>query len=82
VLVFARNLQLQPNDTAAAVMVNLVDSNNQSFDVTAENVWSYPDVQFSHISFRLPSTLAPGDCKIQIKVHGEISNIGFIQIKP
>lgn len=81
VLVFARNLQLAPNDTAAAVMVNLVDSNNQSFDIVAENVWFYPDVQFSHITIRLPSTLAPGACKIQIKVHGEISNIGFIQIK-
>lgn len=81
VLVFARNLQLAPNDTAAAVMVNLVDSNNTSYDITAENVWFYPDVQFSHITFRLPSSLAPGACKIQIKVRGEISNIGFIQIK-
>jgi hypothetical protein len=81
VLVFVKNLQLAPNETAAAVMVNLVDSNNQNFDITAENVWSYSDVQFSHISFRLPGTLAPGACRIQIKVHEQISNIGFIQIK-
>lgn len=82
VLVFVQNLQLAPTDTAAAVTVNLVDSNNQNFDVTAENIWFYSNVQFSHISFRLPSTLAPGACKIQIKVHGETSNIGFTQIKP
>ncbi len=84
VLIFVRNLQLASNDTAAAVMVTLVDSNNQRYDVVAENLWFYSnsDLQFSHISFRLPDTLAPGACQIQIKVHGEISNIGFIQIKP
>jgi len=64
------------------VVVNLVDSNNQSYDIAAENVWFYSDVQFSHISFRLPGTLAPGACTIQIKVHGQISNSGFIHIKP
>jgi len=65
-------------------MVTLVDSNNQRYDVVAENLWFYSnsDLQFSHISFRLPDMLAPGACQIQIKVHGEISNIGFIQIKP
>ena len=84
VLVFVGNLQLQPNDTAAAVMVSLVGSNDQQYEIPAENVWFYSnsDLQFSHVSFRLPNTLAPGVCKIQIKLHGEVSNIGFIQIKP
>ncbi len=81
VLVFVRNLPLAPNDTAAAVMVHLVDSNNQNYDIAAENVWSDPNVDFSQISFRLPNSLPSGACTIQITVHGQISNTGFIQIK-
>ena len=81
VLVFVRNLQLAANEAAAAVVVNLVDSANQSFDIAAENVWVAPNSDFSQISFRLPDTLAPGTCTIQIRVHGQVSNSAFIQIR-
>jgi hypothetical protein len=81
VLVFVRNLPLAPNDTAAAVMLHLVDSNNQNYDIAAENVWSDPNVDFSQIRFRLPNSLPSGACTIQITVHGQISNTAFIQIK-
>jgi hypothetical protein len=81
VLVFVKNLQLAANETATAVVVNLVDSANQSFDIAAENVWVAPNTDFSQISFRLPDTLAPGTCTIQIRVHGQVSNSAFIQIR-
>ena len=84
VLVFVKNLQLASNETAAVVMVNLVDSNNQSFDITAESLsfYSDPNVQFYQIGFRLPNNLATGACTIKIKVHEQFSNSGVIQIKP
>jgi hypothetical protein len=84
VLVFVRNLHLLPNETAGAVVVNLVDSNNHSYPIPAEQVWSAwsdPNIDFSQVSFRLPDALPPGACTIQISVHGQISNTGFIQIK-
>jgi len=38
VIVFATDLALAPGETSSAVVVNLVDSSNKSFDVTAEDV--------------------------------------------
>ena len=83
VLVFAMNLQLEANEAASAVTVNLVDGGNQSYDIAAENVSSLgPNGDFSQIRFRLPNTLAPGACTIQVRAHGKVSNSGFIRIRP
>jgi hypothetical protein len=81
-LLFVRNLQLAPNETAADVTVNLVDSNNQNYDVTAEDVRVVLNTDFSQLRFRLPNTLASGACLVQIKVHGQVSYSTFIKIKP
>jgi hypothetical protein len=81
VLLFVRNLQLAPEETAAAVVVHLVDANNQSYDVAAENLWSLTGFDFSQLSFRLPDTLAPGTCTIEIRAHGQVSNLGTIRIR-
>jgi hypothetical protein len=82
VLIFVGNVQLGPGEPASAVVVNLVDSNNVSHDVAAENVWSGANADFSQISFRLPDGLPPGACTVTVKLHGQVSNVGTIRIKP
>jgi hypothetical protein len=82
VLIFAQNLRLNQGETASAVIVNLVDGNNQSFDVPAANVSAVPNVDLTQVLFSLPETLAPGTCKVTIKAHGQTSNMGTIRIAP
>jgi hypothetical protein len=80
VILFAANLQLNQGETASAVVVNLVDPNNQTFDVPAEDVRLVPSSSFTQVRFRLPDNLAPGVCMVTIKAHGQISNTGTIRI--
>jgi Calx-beta domain len=82
VLIFAQNLRLNQGESAADVIVNLVDGNNQSFDVPAANVRAVPNMDLTQVLFRLPDALAPGTCKVTIKAHGQTSNIGTIRITP
>ncbi|HEX7773742.1 MAG TPA: chitobiase/beta-hexosaminidase C-terminal domain-containing protein, partial [Pyrinomonadaceae bacterium] len=81
VLVFLRNLQLSQGETAAAVIVNLVDS-NQSFDVFAEQVVAIPNTDLVQVTFRLPNNLASGTCTVRVKHQLRTSNAGTIRIKP
>lgn len=82
VMIFAQNLRLNQGETAASVIVNLVDANNQNFDVPAADVRAVPNVDLTQVQFRLPDALAPGTCKVSIKAHGQTSNIGTIRIAP
>ena len=82
VMIFAQNLRLNQGETASNVVVNLVDGNNQTFDVPATNVRAIPNVDLTQIIFRLPDTLAQGTCKVTIKAHGQTSNMGTIRITP
>lgn len=82
VMLFAQNLQLNQGETASAVTVNLVDANNQSFDLPAEDVRTAPNSSFTQVVFRLPDGLAAGSCKVTIKAHSQTSNIGNIRIAP
>jgi hypothetical protein len=82
VMVFAQNLRLNQGETAVNVVVNLVDGNNQSFDVAATDVRAVQNVDLTQVIFRLPDTLAPGTCKVSIKAHGQTSNVGTIRITP
>ena len=81
-ILFAANLTLNQGDTAAAVTITLVDGNNQTFNVTAEDVRSVPNTSFSQVVFRLPDNIASGICLVTIKLHGQISNTGVIRIAP
>ena len=81
VIVFVRNLQLAQGETASSVLVNLVDANNQSFDVAAEVVRSVPGTDFVQVIFRLPTNLATGKCVVMVKAHGQTSNTGSIRIR-
>ena len=82
VMIFAQNLRLNQGETAANVVVNLVDANNQSFDVPAADVRAVPNTDLMQVVFSLPDALASGTCKVTIKVHGQTSNMGTIRIAP
>ena len=81
VIVFVRNLQLAAGESASAVTVNLVDVNNQSFDVAAEVVRSAPNTDFVQVIFRVPTSIAAGKCALTIKAHSQTSNTGSIRIR-
>jgi hypothetical protein len=81
-MIFAQNLRLNQGETASDVIVNLVDGNNQNFDVPATDVRAVPNVDLTQVLVRLPDALAPGTCKVTIKAHGQMSNIGTIRITP
>ena len=80
-LIFVANVQLAPGELPSAVIVNLVDSNNQIHNIAAENVWSGANSDFSQITFRLPDALPPGICTISVKLHQQTSNVGTIRIR-
>ena len=82
VMVFVANLQLNPGETNSAVVVNLIDSNNQNYDVPAEDVRLDLITGFAQVTFRLPDTLFPGACTVQVKAHGHVSNSALIRIGP
>jgi len=82
VMIFVQNLRLNQGETAADVVVNLVDANNQIFDVPATDLRAVPNVDLTQILFRPPDALAPGTCKVTIKAHGQTSNMGTIRITP
>ncbi|HJU92491.1 MAG TPA: Ig-like domain repeat protein [Pyrinomonadaceae bacterium] len=79
VIVFAANLQ---GNLAVipSVIVTLVDGNNQTHDVPAEDVRPATHPDFSQVVFRLPNSLAPGVCRVTIKSQERTSNTGTIRI--
>ncbi|HKG60735.1 MAG TPA: SBBP repeat-containing protein [Pyrinomonadaceae bacterium] len=80
VMIFVANLQLLPGETPSSVVVNLIDSSNQSHDVMAEAVRQVPYLPFTQVTFRLPDNLRTGTCIVKVKAHGQFSNAGTIRI--
>ena len=81
VIVFVRNLPLAQSEPPTAVVVSLIDSNKQSYDVPAESVRAVDNTDFTQVIFRLPDNLAPGASTVTIKTHGQASNTGTMRIK-
>ena len=81
VIVFVTNFQLAPGETSSSVIVNLIGSNNQAYDVAAEDVRPVPNFPFTQVIFRLPDSLSTGTCTVKIKAHGQTSNAGIIRIR-
>lgn len=80
VVLFARNLQLNPGEAAANVLIFLRASNDQFHDVSAEDVRAVPNTDLTQVVFRLPDNLSAGSCTVRINVHGIDSNRGTIRI--
>jgi len=81
VMVFATNVTLNANESASAVTVNLTDAMNNVFDIPAEDVRSVRDNELAQITFRLPDTVATGQCSVKVKLHNSTSNTGVIRIQ-
>jgi len=78
---FARNLQLGQGETAASVVVRVVDSNNQSYDVPAEAVLLVQGTDLTQVTFRLPNGLPEGKCIVELRAQGRSSNSGTFRIR-
>lgn len=78
VVIFVRNL---PNVPASSVVVNLIDNNNNSQDITAQDVRAVPNQDFTQITFRLPSGLPAGTCRIKVVAQGAFSNTATFRIQ-
>jgi hypothetical protein len=81
VILFVMNLQLAQGEIASSVVVNVTDTNGQSYDVAAEDVRSVPDSNFTQVIFRLPNNLPAGTCQVKLRAHNQTSNVGTIRIK-
>lgn len=82
VIFLANNLQLNPGEVSSAVVVRFIDSNNQVFDVPAEDVRSVPGFDFTQVMVMVPSNVAAGTCTVTIRAHRRVSNLGTIRIAP
>ena len=78
VVIFVRNL---PNVPASSVVVNLIDNNNNPQDITAQDVRAVPNQDFTQITFRLPTGLPAGTCRIKVVSQGLFSNTATFRIQ-
>ena len=81
VILFVANLQLAQGESPSSVVVNLVDGNSQSYEVSAEHVRPVPNFNFVQVVFRLPDNLPLGTCLITVRARGQVSNVGSIRIR-
>lgn len=77
VAIFVANL---PNVQASAVTVNLIDSNNTSFNITPQDVHEFTDLQFTQVTFRLPNGIATGTCRVKVTTQSGTSNTATFRI--
>lgn len=77
---FVRNLQLGTGETAASVVVKVVDSNNQSHEIPAEAVLGLQGTDVTQVTFRLPNGLPVGKCIVEVRAQGRSSNSGTFRI--
>jgi hypothetical protein len=82
VILFVKNLQLNPGEVSSAVVVRLRNSSFQLIDVPAEDVRSVPNVDFTQVIMRVPDNLLPGTYSVTIRAHSRTSNFGTIRIAP
>ncbi|HEX6044662.1 MAG TPA: Calx-beta domain-containing protein [Pyrinomonadaceae bacterium] len=84
VIVFAENIQLAFFEGPSAVGVVLVDSNNHTFNMIAEQISavSFAGLNLTQVNIRLPTGVAPGTCVIKLVVHGHVSNSATFRIAP
>jgi hypothetical protein len=72
---------LRPDETPSSLVINLMDSNNHTYDLPAEDVRRTPGVNFTQVTFRLPPDLSPGNCAIKVIGHGLVSNSATLRIR-
>ncbi len=81
VAIFVSNFALAPGELPSSVVINLIGSNTQSYDIPAEDVRPLFGFPFTRITFRLPDSLTAGTCTLAVKAHGVTSNLGAMTIR-
>lgn len=83
-LLFARNIELQPPDDISVVTAQAVDAQGRSFPLVVESVRKVPAVNWlTQVVVKLPLELAQaGDVRVQLSVRGIATNKTFIKITP
>src|SRR6185369_15765820 len=77
VAIFVTNLS-----PGAGVVVNLVDFNGQSVNITPIDVHGFTDFNFSQVTFILPSGLAAGRASVKVTSQSLTSNTATFRIGP
>jgi hypothetical protein len=77
VVLFARNLQLNPGETPSEIAVIVLGRDI----VPAEDVRAVPGTDLTQVVFRLPNNLPAGFYIVEILAHRRISNSGTIRIQ-
>jgi hypothetical protein len=77
-VIFVINIPIGP---ASSVVVNLIDSNNQSYNITPQDVRVVPNLEFVQITFRLPDNLPVGTCKIKVIAQAQTTNTATFRIR-
>ena len=80
IILFARNLELNPGEPPSAVIVRILGNPGFFFDVQAESVQPIHNFEFTEVVIRLPNTLPVGTRSLTIRAHGRVSNSGTIRI--
>lgn len=75
--IFVENM---PDVQESSVVVNIIDSNNTSFDITPQDVHGFTDLEFTQITFRLPNGLAPGTCRVKVTTQNLVSNTATFRV--
>ena len=81
VLIFVSGLQFPAGAPASSMTVNLVDSNNQSYNIPAQDYRAVPGQSLTQITFRLPDNLPAGTCKVKVITSFQGSNTVTIRIR-
>jgi hypothetical protein len=79
--IFVTNLVLDPGGPPSNVKVNLTDDEDSIYEVAAQAVLPVPGFSFAEVVFRLPNDIAPGECKVQVKWHDQVTNAGKLRIR-
>jgi hypothetical protein len=77
-VIFVINMPIVP---ASSVVVNLIDSNNQSYNITPQDARVIANFEFVQITFRLPDNLPVGTCKIKVIAQGQTTNTATFRIR-
>lgn len=81
VLVFS-NVLLNSGQDPANIVVRLVASDGQVYEIGAEAVSRIFGTPLSQIRFRLPDGIAAASCLIMLRAHSQNSNVGSFRIAP
>ena len=81
VILFVRNIELQPFEAPFIIFITFTDPNGFVFTLNAEDLRSIPGFDFKQLVFRLPNVVA-GTCQVKVRFRNVDSNVGTIRIKP